>query len=318
MTAPELVRLGASRTGHPVSARRHAESGAIVVRSIKAWNFISVLALASASGAFAQGEPSREPAHVTIQAFADQQAVQPGHTFRVALVEHIQPGWHTYWINPGDAGQPTKLRWTLPPGYRVDDVQWPVPQVFRAGSVVTYGYEGRAVLLQSVHAPVSLPAGPAKLSVDVQWLACSNICIPEHGAAEIILNQTPSSSAPSTTTALFTESTGRLPRPAPWPASLRVDPTNIEVRVRAAAHDLPADAKIEFVPLAWGAINSAAAQRVTRAGPDLVLTLVRGDLRAQPLSQLNGLLIVSDAHGSSRPQGFFLQARASDSGSAHT
>ena len=25
-----------------------------------------------------------------------------------------KPGWHTYWINPGDSGLPTTLNWTLP------------------------------------------------------------------------------------------------------------------------------------------------------------------------------------------------------------
>src|ERR1700722_18697385 len=129
-----------------------------------------LLSLGKASGAAAQSTPN-EPLHVAIEAFADRQSVSPGQTFRVALVERMQPGWHTYWINPGDAGQATKLRWTLPDGYRVAEVQWPVPQVFRSGPLVTYGYEGEATLLQNVQAPDRLGSAPAQLSVEAQWVA---------------------------------------------------------------------------------------------------------------------------------------------------
>src|SRR5579863_9423624 len=105
--------------------RGRAQSGPIVIRRLKAWKSVTALALAGTSGAFAQSSPGPEPAHVAIEALADQPTVQAGQTFRVALVEQIRPGWHTYWINPGDAGQATRLRWRLPAGYRVDDIQWP-------------------------------------------------------------------------------------------------------------------------------------------------------------------------------------------------
>ena len=37
------------------------------------------------------------------------------------------PGWHTYWKFPGDAGIPTELKWKLPPGWKVGEIQWPIP-----------------------------------------------------------------------------------------------------------------------------------------------------------------------------------------------
>ena len=39
----------------------------------------------------------------------------PGSTIYVALRQKIQPGWHTYWRNPGDAGDATKIVWTSDP-----------------------------------------------------------------------------------------------------------------------------------------------------------------------------------------------------------
>ena len=46
----------------------------------------------------------------------------PGSTAVVAVRQQIQPGWHTYWRNPGDSGGPTTLDWTLPAGVKAGDI----------------------------------------------------------------------------------------------------------------------------------------------------------------------------------------------------
>jgi DsbC/DsbD-like thiol-disulfide interchange protein len=274
-----------------------------------------LLWLSNVSSADAQSSPN-EPVHVAIEAFADQQSVAPGQTFRVALVERIQPGWHTYWINPGDAGQATKLRWTLPDGYRVAEVQWPVPQVFRSGPLVTYGYEGEATLLQSVQAPDRLGSAPAQLSVEAQWLACQDICIPEHGVAHITLRQEPLATlpAPAASRALFAAAAERLPKPSPWRASLAADATSVVLTVHGFEHQLPSLAQVQFLPLTWGEIDNAAQQRVVRRGADLLLTLKRGDLRSSRIGTLDGILVIGPGSGQLQGQGYLLHALARDAG----
>jgi DsbC/DsbD-like thiol-disulfide interchange protein len=274
-----------------------------------------VLWLGQAPSAADPSAPS-EPAHVAIEAFADQQSVAPGQTFRVALVERIQAGWHTYWINPGDAGQATKLSWTLPEGYRVAEVQWPVPQVFRSGPLVTYGYEGKAVLLQNVLAPDRLGAAPVELSVEAQWLACQDICIPEHGVAHVTVRQEPLAArpAPAASPALFAAAVERLPKPSPWRASLAVNATNVVLTVHGIARQLPSVAAVQFLPLTWGEIDNAASQRSVRAGADLLLTLKRGDLRSSPIGKLDGILVLGPGGGALQGQGYLLHALARDAG----
>ena len=44
------------------------------------------------------------------------QGVQAGQSLMLGLLLKHQPGWHTYWLNPGDSGLATQLNWTLPPG----------------------------------------------------------------------------------------------------------------------------------------------------------------------------------------------------------
>ena len=40
----------------------------------------------------------------------------PGGEVELAILMHTKPGWHGYWLNPGDAGLPMKIEWQLPQG----------------------------------------------------------------------------------------------------------------------------------------------------------------------------------------------------------
>ena len=52
--------------------------------------------------------------HVQLELVPAASSVAPGATVYVALHQKIMPGWHTYWRNPGDAGEPPTMAWTLP------------------------------------------------------------------------------------------------------------------------------------------------------------------------------------------------------------
>jgi thiol:disulfide interchange protein DsbD len=61
---------------------------------------------ASASGSF-----------VSASLIAETEGILPDQPLHIALRQKIRPGWHTYWQNPGDAGLPTTIERTLPPGF---------------------------------------------------------------------------------------------------------------------------------------------------------------------------------------------------------
>ena len=61
--------------------------------------------------------------HAAVTLIASETAATPGKTLTVAVWERLEPGWHTYWINPGDFGEPTAVEWTLPARFgRADPV----------------------------------------------------------------------------------------------------------------------------------------------------------------------------------------------------
>lgn len=158
----------------------------------------------------------------------DAAAQQPGLQLGLRL-EH-QPGWHTYWQNPGDAGQATQLNWTLPEGLTPGDVQWPVPRPMRTGALVSYGYDG-AVLLT---VPVTVDArfapalsGQAEVRLHAQWLACKVECIPQEG--HFVL-QVPVAGASTLFAADFEAAREQLPaEDAAVQAQLVVQPSGEEV-----------------------------------------------------------------------------------------
>jgi DsbC/DsbD-like thiol-disulfide interchange protein len=57
-------------------------------------------------GASAQEGPGRK---AEAELISDRASVAPGETIHVALHMTMQPGWHIYWKNAGDAGLPPQL-----------------------------------------------------------------------------------------------------------------------------------------------------------------------------------------------------------------
>ncbi|WP_068471286.1 protein-disulfide reductase DsbD family protein [Candidatus Protochlamydia phocaeensis] len=127
------------------------------------------------------------PAHVKVQLIQEEETIQPGQPFWVAVRLDIEDDWHVYWKNPGDAGMPLKMEWKLPPGFEASPLQWPFPEKFTVADMVGFGYKGEVVLLSSITPPLDLPVGSTmQLDAQVKWLVCSALtCQP--GSAPVSL-----------------------------------------------------------------------------------------------------------------------------------
>ena len=100
----------------------------------------------------------------------------------------MEPGWHTYWKNPGAAGMATKIEWQLPPGVTAGEIQWPLPEKLPPAEVTTYGYDDEVVLLVPLKLAANLKPGPLDLKAKVSWLECKDQCVPGSGNVEATLN----------------------------------------------------------------------------------------------------------------------------------
>ena len=110
------------------------------------------------------------------------EGVQAGKPLWLGLQLTHAPHWHTYWKNPGDSGQATSLRWTLPADVQAGDIAWPAPSKLPVGPLANYGYDGTVLLPVAVTLPeAGAPAGPIKVELEANWLACKQECIPQQG-----------------------------------------------------------------------------------------------------------------------------------------
>lgn len=131
--------------------------------------------------------------HVTAELISSIYQQHPLKPFDIILHLHMEPGWHTYWINPGDAGLATTITWTLPPGFTAGPIQWPTPEKHPMGPLMTYGYAGDVYLITRITVPASMrsidvraPAPVFQFTAHASWLVCKEEeCIP--GKADLTL-----------------------------------------------------------------------------------------------------------------------------------
>ena len=94
------------------------------------------------------------------------------------------PGWHTYWINPGDSGGPPNFQSNQIKGWKINQNLWPGPQTIEYPPLMTYGYENEVVF------PFKLEIADLEnkeADINIKFLVCDDICVPEEANLKLIL-----------------------------------------------------------------------------------------------------------------------------------
>ena len=187
---------------------------------------------------------------VRAELLADTNAVVPGKPFTVGLLLRMAPAWHTYWKFSGDAGLPTELKWKLPPGWKIGEIQWPIPlKTIDPGDIETYGYTNEVLLMQEITPPSKLDDPSAKLSTEADWLVCEKICIP--GSATLQLDLPVASTSQPANTDVFTRYRRLLPQNFPGPNVARADWSRVgsDLRLKIRSETLAKYPALDFFPL---------------------------------------------------------------------
>jgi thiol:disulfide interchange protein DsbD len=260
------------------------------------------LALALAWTAPAARAQPVNTGHLEAELVAERQGIAPGETIQVALRQKIQPGWHTYWRNPGDAGAATQIGWTLPAGWRAGPIVWPAPgrYVTRSGStaLMNYVYQGEVLLPTAVTAPASArPGQAASLKAAVAFLVCSDICVPEDAVLTLSLPVVARTAPPDPRWgAAIARTVARAPKPAGLAAAFERRGGAVALGVTGAPLEGADLARAYFYPFSGTAIVQTAPQAIERGPQGLTLTLAPGGdfaRGAQP-ETLAGVLSLGD------------------------
>jgi DsbC/DsbD-like thiol-disulfide interchange protein/cytochrome c biogenesis protein CcdA len=159
----------------------------------------------------------------------------PGGEVELAIHMRTNPGWHGYWLNPGDAGLPMDVQWQLPPGFAAEPLRYPVPTRLEIAGLMNYVYKRDYAVLVRLKVPANAK-GTIPIRAAARWLACTDkICVPEHGELSLDLpvgNGTPNRAEfdawrrelphPLATVGHFEAAGGKLRVAVPLPATVAV------------------------------------------------------------------------------------------------
>jgi len=240
----------------------------------------------------------REPAnaapisHGTLDLIAEDSSIAPGHAITLGLHFKLEHGWHIYWVNPGDSGEPPIVTWQLPEGITAGVIEWPTPQKLGTSTIVDYGYEGDVLLLVPARAAANVAtAKPAQLGAAVRFLICREMCIP--GKAQLSLTLPVRAQAASPDGAvepMFAAARAHLPKPSPatWKYSARETKSDFVLDLNAGH----AIAKAIFFPREESQVNNSAPQQLVSSPTGLKLTLEKADELTKSVARLKGVLVL--------------------------
>ena len=101
----------------------------------------------------------------------------------------LEPGWHTYWRNPGEAGVPPVFDFSGSENVADVEVLYPAPERYDDGTSVSLIYRDGVVFPLAV-TPVE--AGqPVTLQVRASFGVCREVCIPTRASSALTLPPAP-------------------------------------------------------------------------------------------------------------------------------
>lgn len=234
--------------------------------------------------------------HAKIELISQQDGIAPGGAALLGVHFTLEPGWHIYWINPGDSGQPPEFRWQLPQGFTAGEIEWPHPERLQSKpELADYGYHDGVLLMVPLHAPQATPEKTAEIAVQAKWLVCREVCLPDRAQLHLTL-PVKTAPLPDPATALVFDAAEKLV-PLPLPPNLHVSAISrgetfvlaVKISSRVPNRVRP----MEFFPLDPGQVDNAAAQKVAPTADGLTLTLKKSELLLKPISLLRGVLVLN-------------------------
>ncbi len=231
--------------------------------------------------------PNRISAQLVVEAPA-----APGGLVTVAILMRPEPGWHGYWLNPGDAGQGMTLSWIGPYGTVPGPPRYPVPQTLLIGGLMNHVYEREYAVLNDIKLSIDArPGDPVPLQLTADWLACSDtLCVPEHAVlkTEARVARPGEVAKPDPR---FDQWRRALPAPLGAPARLAVTPQTLRLAIPLPA-SVPLDGPHFFVAQDK-LVDYAGQQKFSRSGDLLIVELPRAKFDPKNPDFVAGVLRLS-------------------------
>ena len=226
----------------------------------------------------------------------------------------IAPGWHTYWINPGDSGEPPRIEWALPAGFAAGDIAWPHPERIPVGPAMSFGYSREVVLPIPDHRARRLaPGARVTLRGRASWLVCEKICIPEEARrrADPAGGRREARGRDPRGAPLIAAARRAVPAPSPWPASFSATPETVDAHRGRARARRRAHRRRVVLSRALGRHRARRAAAVASAPRGITLGWRAGRCPRRRPTPIDGVLVIDERlDGGTCASAFALRAAA--------
>ena len=250
------------------------------------------LALLAFAGSPVLAQTTAQTEEVKAELLADRAAVAPGGSVWLGLDLKIKSGWHTYWRTPGDSGQPTSIRWTLPAGVTAEPIQWPVPDRVEVLGIMNFGYHDHVTLLNELKVDAGAVPADAVIKADVTWLVCADVCIPQDASFSMPLKIDPAATETTPAATAIQVVRNSLPQAAPFPVKATRSGNQLTF---TAGPGVAGDVKnVTYFPYQDGLIVNATPQTAKVSG-DTVSVAVAAEKKSETIANASGILVMERA-----------------------
>ncbi len=255
-----------------------------------------MLFAALAAGMVARaGSSSADAPHVHVQLVAPVDEIYPGGNNQIGLYFKLEQGWHVYWKNAGDSGEPPHIQWTLPDGVTAEPMEFPSPTRLPLGPLMDFGYENEVLFPIKLDVAPTAKSGKAVLDAKVDWLVCREVCIPGKADLQLMLQlsatKPPVVAGSAQDAELMRRLASTLPQPLPGDVKAVFQQTTQGFRLGIDTGKRETTA--QFYPFDQDWLANAAPQKATPTAQGVVLDLKKDVNFNGNLKQLAGVLELS-------------------------
>jgi len=244
---------------------------------------VTILLLATAVSLWGQAPETK------VSLIAKSNPAKMGSSTVLGIHFQIPVGWHMYWVNPGDAGMPPSVQWSLPAGWTTGDLEWPTPTRLVNAAGVDYGYEGEVTLLT----PTKVGTGSGEITANLRWLVCKDVCVPQKGTAKtsVAVGTTAGDAAGKQA---IEAAEAKLPKslPVQWKTNVFQNPGQVILNFRPGIKVQ----KATFFPADREVIENAAPQKLSSTSYAAQIAMKKSE-SAKKVTRLKGVLLINGTVG---------------------
>ncbi len=210
----------------------------------------------------AAGKHAEDGAHFTLLA----EPPGPDGRWRGALLVDLEPGWKTYWLDPGDAGIPPSMDFAASAGTKAVEAHFPAPHRFDDGFSESTVYSAPfAVAIEGTATGNAVPHLDLRLTIGL----CREVCIP----ASLHLTSEPPTDEGSIEAAFAALS--KASSRDEGIASMRLSPDGKSLDVTVKPGDLGQNADLFVAAEGWAFDKPSGTSETTDGGVVLRLPVLR-------------------------------------------